>query len=262
MKDTDPDRNCSFFNKQQSYEYNINDFNTINKPDMFSIIHTNIRSLSKNFDNLVIFLKLLNRNLSCIGRSETWLSDISPIDTFSIPNYYFLCKSRTSRRGGGVGIYVNKTYNYKERTDLSIFYDGIFESIFVEIETNNFEKTLIGVIYRPPEYSNIDLFNEYIQIILHKLSKTKIPTFILGDFNIDMLNMTDTTTTFLNTMSTFYFKPNIFSPTRLNNDGKFTSLIDNILTNMTNDSFSGTIVYDISDHLPIFYSTYTKKNRL
>ena len=81
----------------------------------------------------------------------------------------------------------------------------------------------------------------------------------MGDFNIDMLTMTDTTTTFLNIMSTFYFKPNIFSPTRLNNDGKFTSLIDNIFANTTNDSFSATIVYDISDNLPIFYSTYTKK---
>ena len=258
MRDTDPDRNCSFFNKQQSYEYNINDFNTINKPDMFSMIHANIRSLPKNFDNLVIFLRLLNRNLSCIGISETWLSDISPIDAFNIPNYSFLCKSHSSKRGGGVGIYVNKTYNYKERTDLSIFYEGIFESIFVEIETNDFEKTLIGVIYRPPEYSNIYLFNEYIQAILHKLSKTKNPTFIIGDFNIDMLTMTDTTITLINTMSTFCFKPNIFSPTRLNKDGKFTSLIDNIFTNTTNDSFSGTIVYYISDHLPIFYSTYKK----
>ena len=69
--DTDPDRNCSFFNKQQSYEYNINDSNTITKPDMFSIIHVNIRSLPKNIDNLVIFLRLLNKNLSCIGISET-----------------------------------------------------------------------------------------------------------------------------------------------------------------------------------------------
>ena len=104
------------------------------------------------------------------------------------------------------------------------------------------------MIYRPTEYSNINLFNEYIQAILHKLSKTKNLTFIMGDFIIDMLTMTDTTTTFLNIMSTFYFKPNIFSPTRLNNDGKFTSLIDNIFTNTTNDSFSGTIVYDNSDH--------------
>ena len=71
--------------------------------------------------------------------------------------------------------------------------------------------------------------------------------------------MTNTTTTFLNTMSFFYFKPNFSYPTRLNDDGKFTSLIDNTFTNTTNDSFSETIVYDISDHLPIFYSTYTKK---
>ena len=88
MKDTDPDRNCSFFNKQQSYKYNINDFNTISKPDMFSIIHANIRNLTKNFDNRVIFLRLLNNNLSCITiLSETWLNEISPTDTFNIPNF-------------------------------------------------------------------------------------------------------------------------------------------------------------------------------
>ena len=115
------------------------------------------------------------------------------------------------------------------------------------------------MIYRPHEYSNIDLFNEYIQTLLHKLSKTKNTTFIMGDFNIDIFSMTYTTTSFLNTMSTFYFKPNIFSPNRLNSDGKFTSLIDNIFTKTTNDSFSGTIVCDISDHLPIFYSTYAKE---
>ena len=102
MKDTDPDRNCSFFNKRQSYEHNINDFSTISMPDMFSMIHANIRSLPKNIDNLVIFLILLNRYLSSIGISETWLSDISHIDTFNIPNYSFLCKSRSSKREGGV----------------------------------------------------------------------------------------------------------------------------------------------------------------
>ena len=82
--------------------------------------------------------------------SEAWLNDISPIDAFNMPSYYFPCKSRSSKRGGGVGIYVNNTHNFKEITDLRIFYDGIFESIFVEIETANFEKTLIDVIYRPP----------------------------------------------------------------------------------------------------------------
>ena len=50
-------------------------------------------------------------------------------------------------------------------------YSNLF---FVEIEIDNFEKTLNGVIYRPPEYSNLDIFNEYVQKILHKLSNTKI----------------------------------------------------------------------------------------
>ena len=124
------------------------------------------------------------------------------------------------------------------------------------METANLGITLIGFIYRPPKHTNLDVFNEYIQTILHMLSKTKSPSYIMGDFNIGMLNITDTTTTFLNTMSFFYLKPHIFNPTRLNTEENFTLLIDNIFINSNNDSLSGTIVYDISDHLTIFNSTY------
>ena len=113
---------------------------------MFSMIHTNI-SLPKNFGNLVIFLRFLNRNISCVGISETWLGTISPIDTFNISNYSFLDKSHSSRRGG-VGIYVQNTYNFKERTA-------------------NFEKTLIGVIYRTHEYTILMfLMNMYKQCFI------------------------------------------------------------------------------------------------
>ena len=157
MKDSNQEKNFSFFDKQQIYEYNINDLKTINKPDMFFIIHENIRSLPKNIGNHVIFIKLLSGKISCIGISTTRLSYESPIDTFNIHSYSFHCKSRSSKRGGGVDIHVSKTYKFKERTDLSISYDGIFQYILVEIETANFVKTFIGVIYRPPEYSNLDL---------------------------------------------------------------------------------------------------------
>ena len=52
---------------------------------------------------------------------------------FDIPNYVFVHKSRKSKRGGGVGIYIKNSNKFKERTDLTIFEDGIFESIFIEI---------------------------------------------------------------------------------------------------------------------------------
>ena len=77
---------------------------------------------------------------------------------FDIPNYVFVHKSRKSKRGGGVGIYIKKSNKFKERTDLTIFEDGIFESIFIEIENINTVKTLIGVIYRPPNNANRDIF--------------------------------------------------------------------------------------------------------
>ena len=80
---------------------------------------------------------------------------------------------------------------------------------------------------------------------MHRLSNTNNLSFIDGDLNIDMLNMSDATTIFLNTMSSFCIKPNIISPTRLNNERILTSSIDNILSNKVNDSFSGSTVYDI-----------------
>ena len=49
---------------------------------------------------------------------------------------------------------------------------------------------------------------------------------------------------------------------RLNNEGKLTSLVDNIFCNTTNDSFSRTIVYDISDQLHMFYSPYPRKQTM
>ena len=90
MKDIDPDRNRSFFKKHQNYKCDINEFNFIFKTNTFSIIHTNIRSLSKNYNNLSMFLRQLSRDLSCIGLSESWLNIFSPISMFvfqTIPSF-------------------------------------------------------------------------------------------------------------------------------------------------------------------------------
>ena len=83
----------------------------------------------------------------------------------------------------------------------------------------------------------------------------KNPCYIVGDFKINLLN-SETSANFLDLMSSYCFKPHISTPTRLNNEGNYTSLIDNVFSNTNNESFSGTICYDISDHLPIYYCAY------
>ena len=96
-----------------------------------------------------------------------------------------------------------------------------------------------------------------MQIILQIITMNKIPCYIVVDLNMNLQN-TETTAKFLNLMS--YFKPHMSTPTRLNNEGNNTSLIDNIFSNTNNESFSGTISYDISDHLPIYHCAYNNSN--
>ena len=87
----------------------------------------------------------------------------------------------------------------------------------------------------------------------------KNPCYIVGDFNINLLN-SETSANFINLISYYCFRPHISTPTRLNNEANYTSLIDNIFSNTNNESYSGTICYDISDHLPIYYCAYNNSN--
>ena len=98
-----------------------------------------------------------------------------------------------------------------------------------------------------------------MQIILQNIIMNQKPCYIVGDFNINLLN-TETSANFLNLMSSYCSKPHISTATRLNNEGNYASLIDNIVSNTNNESFSGTICYDISDHLPIYYCAYSNSN--
>ena len=94
---------------------------------------------------------------------------------------------------------------------------------------------------------------------MQNITMNKNPGHIVGNFNINLLNI-ETSANFLNPMSSYYSRPHISTPTRLNNEGNYSSLIDNIVSNTNNESFSGTISYDISDQLPIYYCAYDNNN--
>jgi hypothetical protein len=85
--------------------------------------------------------------------------------------------------------------------------------------------------------------------MLDRINKEDRPCYLLGDFNIDLINKQSET--FLNTMFSHYFHPRIDRPTRITDSSA--TLIDNIFTNThSNLISSGIWLADISDHLPIF----------
>ena len=80
-------------------------------------------------------------------------------------------------------------------------------------------------------------------------------SYIIGDYNINLLNYDSHTKTslFLNTMYSKSFIPSINRPTR--SVEKRHTIIDNIITNDFAElqcSIQGVLLTDISDHYPIF----------
>ena len=71
----------------------------------------------------------------------------------------------------------------------------------------------------------------------------------MGDFNIDLLKMSNAASDFNDNMSSYFFTPFILQPTRLRSK----TLIDNIFFNsLEYHSFSGNLLYELSDHLMQF----------
>ena len=80
-------------------------------PNHFSILHLNIRSIKKNFENLKLFLKSINFTFSVISFSETWLDylSITRDSLYELPNYTSNHQIRSNRKRGGVSVYIHNT---------------------------------------------------------------------------------------------------------------------------------------------------------
>ena len=152
-------------------------------------------------------------------------------------------------RGGGAALFVKPSLTFSV-----IHIDSTnFESVFIEtLYIINKSKTVVGIIYRPPN-SDVKSFNNEIELIIKNLTKSKANLILLGDFNINLLNSEThpESEDFLNLLFANTLLPLVTKPTRFGSES--TTLIGNIISNpLTNRTLSGVILDDISDHLPVF----------
>ena len=232
----------------------------IEKPvtNLFSILHLNIRSIKKNFDNFKKILCSLDFTFSVIWFSETWLDKLDSF-TYDLPNYTSIHQKRSDRKGGGVSIYIHNSLNFISRPDLSINCDGI-GSLTLEIISDNTRNTLVNVLYRPPN-GQFETFESFLTNFLVKIKNSDI--HIAGDFNINLLDHdnNEKVQTYLNLIDQSGLILTINKPTRVTR--KTATIIDHILTNSFIDTNFQTMIFKahISDHFPIsflFQSTMPK----
>ena len=227
----------------------------------FSLLHTNIRSVPKNLINFTNYLDLLCIKFSVIGLTETWLQE-NNVDCYGIEGYKTVNKYRSARQGGGVSLFIVDRLPYILRDDLVYMNDHI-ECLFIELEGTSVDSDknyVVGIVYRPPN-TNINMFNDTFSHILSTIKCENKKCYIMGDYNINLLNCDKHSPTedFINTMFLHSFFPTINKPTRVT--ATSATLIDNIFSNDFEQEslFHGIFYTDISDHYPIFFIDSSKK---
>ena len=93
----------------------------------------------------------------------------------------------------------------------------------------------------------------YPNDLLDKLSKKSKKVFLCGDFNKNLLDYDQDTSTneFIDSLTSQLFQPCIFKPTRVRHDSK--TLIDYVFSNaISSNIIFGNLTSSITDYLPQF----------
>ena len=198
LHEADPDmnyyrNNCNYalqscdYYLEDSFNKKIGNLNITNA--CLSMVHTNIRSAVRNLGKFETYLSTLDQVFTIIALSESWLKDRN-VDLYGIPGYNAEHRFRPLRSGGGVSLLIKESVEYFVREDMT-FQNNNMESLLIEINKDQIGKQyniIVEVIYRPPD-TEITIFNEYMNRILTQSKSERNSSYILGDFNINLLNV-------------------------------------------------------------------------
>ena len=188
-----------------------------------------------------------------IAISETRITkQVSLLNNLNLNNYSFEF-TLTETSAGGSLLYIANHLSYNCHNDLNIYKKNELESTYIKIDNPKKSNIIVGVIYRHPSMDLTDFNCNYLNQLLEDISKDKKSIFLLGDFNVNLLNYNEHNqkNEFLDSLAPNSFISLILQPTRITSHSN--TLIDNIFSNVIDpDIISGNLTATISNHLPQF----------
>ena len=161
------------------------------KSQLFSILHVNIRSMNRNFENFKRFLADTNELFKILCISETWCDKNSCESShFQLPGYSHVNQVRDIQhkngKGGGLSVFIHKSLLSKVRSDLNVNTKHM-ESLSVEIVNNKSKNIVITTTYRPPD-GNIKTFETFLKALYSKVTSSNKLFYLVGDLNLNVLD--------------------------------------------------------------------------
>lgn len=218
----------------------------------FTLFHTNIRSVAKNFEHLEVLLSQFKNNFDIVVLTETW--QLPRTDLFNLSGYNKIYSEGQINQNDGVIVYIKKEHNYE------VFIHEIFGIKCIRFIIQSNKETLgLTAIYKSP---TIDII-PFTQELSNYLNQNKCNIEILvGDINIDILKCTDESNEYLNTLHEYGFISLINKPTR--NVNGTSSCLDHIFLrakNIDTDSMRPVVLHSpITDHFPTLLAFPLIKN--
>ena len=125
-----------------------------------------------------------------IAITEIKLQNDTIYNNIDIAGYNFI-HADSLKKAGGVGFYIKNSllYTVKPKYDLNL---NFVENIWTQVNTDK-NSVLVGVIYRHSVniVNQPELFSRTIEEKFCNLSNNKSEFYILGNFNIDLLQVTN-----------------------------------------------------------------------
>lgn len=211
----------------------------------FTVLHLNIRSLSKHWYELLIILQSYIGIFDVLILCEIALENIQ--DIYSIQNYNSHFITRANKGGGGILIFVKSNIDFVVKSNKFNCFEGISGILTLKNNTTIF----LLAVYRPPSQSKVKFIEELEEVIIRITNKNAI---IVGDVNINLLASGDKLVqSYENILAVNGFYKAISGITReeLKGDNVIVSCIDHIFIRTSgNNQQINSIIYTskLSDH--------------
>lgn len=215
-----------------------------NKPNELKIVHLNIRSLRKNFAELLVMINECKQNLDIILLSEINIR-AEELNNYQISGYETYTFTRKTQRGGGLLLYSRSDINIQVTNTEVCASEMLIGKIYYHDRIVH----LIG-IYRPPN-THKHCFMDELKTVISQIPDNQ-EIILLGDVNLNLLetNTTPTVESYKNTLCEYGMRSIINKCTRdeIVKGRRVTSCIDHVWVRSRAPSNGFLLDCKLSDH--------------